>query len=142
VVLAFPFVFRARMRGPVFLGVLDHLLHPFRACVARSVFRLPVDVGADLAAVPAGERHDPERARMGRVIPDPGPQLLVDVAVSRLNRVRRERLFPALTPCDDLPIRLRTGVLVVGTTDLSRLQLAVVEVIAPERRLRRQRLLA
>jgi hypothetical protein len=39
VVLAFPFVFRARMRGPVLPGLLDHLLHPFRACVARSVFR-------------------------------------------------------------------------------------------------------
>jgi hypothetical protein len=134
-------VFRARVRGPVFLGILDHLLHPFRACVARSVFRLPVDVGADLAAVPAGERHDPERARMGRVMPDLGPQLLVDVVVSRLNRVRRERLFPALTPFDDLPIRLRTLVLVVEATDLSGLQLAVVEVIAPVRRLRRQLLL-
>ena len=78
---------------------------------------------------------------MGCVMPDLGPQLLVDVVVSRLNRVRRERLFPALTPCDDLPIRLRTGVLVVGATDLSRLQLAVVEVIAPVPRLRRQLLL-
>jgi hypothetical protein len=78
---------------------------------------------------------------MGRVMPDLGPQLLVDVVVSRLNRVRRERLFPALTPFDDLPIRLRTLVLVVEATDLSGLQLAVVEVIAPVRGFRRQLLL-
>jgi hypothetical protein len=78
---------------------------------------------------------------MGRVMPNLRPQLLVDVVVARLNRIRRERLFPALTPFDDFPIRLRTGVLVVGTTDLSGLQLAVVQVIAPVRGLRRQLLL-